>query len=392
MKKEFDVVAADDSFRDLRDPADLEQPLAASKREDRLSLYPLTKENISHGEGIVINPDIPMTNRDEVLDEIAYHCRGLRASPIAVINAGHSEFVVLDTRYSDMVRVPFMLTQPTDSDQGSDAWGLKGIWPDETLTVGREYWNDRFAYTDHESRRHFAITWSPKKNALAIADCDSTNGTIVTHRTGEDSSRNEISSDFTKMVKTRLFSDTYRGYPLIGRDSPVEGGVYGTAHSEMVLVDNESPITHRAVMDVLMAVREEGSYQTMDTIATLSVIEEEVRERLHYDRGKIEKMCEPYYYAKDMMFLSEFIEEGVGVCRQQCLLAALCISEAVNQQLLSDGVARVERNTSRKYHESHAWAVYRKTGGQEYIVDAAHAVVKPRKEARWRASWPYCVE
>ena len=112
---------------------------------------------------------------------------------------------------------------------------------------------------------------------------------------------------------------------------------------------------------------------------------------MRYDLGAITAMCGPYYSSHGIIPLSEFVDAGIGVCRQQALLAATLTESLIERRRLH-GSVHVERNHDVEAHGAHAWAVLNSEGADDIIIDPAQGFVGTRDEARAEGRWHYYVD
>jgi len=146
-----------------------------------------------------------LADRPSVLSkgETAARYGGLCGDVIAVINAGGSEFAVVDFRHQvksgttivkisnrpdspdglaiDVRRTPLLLI--SRSFDGKSEAGSKGIWGQDPITIGRDHLADRFDadYSPFVSRKHFSISYDRANDSVSITDHASANGTEVTY-------------------------------------------------------------------------------------------------------------------------------------------------------------------------------------------------------------------
>lgn len=332
--------------------------------------------------GLTIDTTRALDVDDETKDIITRHTGGIDRPLVANIKAGKQEFIVLDSRGS--ANVPFFLAQPNDDEAGR--WATKGIWPDKTLVVGRSHLNDRFHYGENISRDHFSIRWDSGRQQLRIADLGSMNGTMATCYTDLLAAQQSsgIKADYTEAIQNYIHGSEYCGYPLITRDSSIAGGVYGTKTSEMCVVNDRHFVVDGAVRRVLQNIDDSHTRNVLQSI------EKGTAATLHYDFDATEQMSRPYCGKLGLVYLNEYIEAGVGVCRHQALFAGLCIERAISEGLLGGNV-HVERNFDRTAPAGHAWAVYCENG-VDYIVDPANHVVDEREAANRLNVWRYRME
>lgn len=338
--------------------------------------------------------------------------------PVAAVKAGRSSFIVFDTRTSDRFRSPFLLVQePGTAMDASRDINYKGIWANKPLVVGRAQHYDRFPDAKNDvtlSRQHFAVHYDSQADSLRVTDLASSNGTVLMGNLFVENSQRpsrleeEISSNFTRgfqhivqqelaragLLSKEQYDDTapygyYRNHPIIGRASPtVRNGVYGVQYSERVVVDDDTDSMRRVVAGSFNVINHE-CLDTRDERSVLHAIRRYTADVLRYDLEKVDEICEPYNASQDTIELSQFVEAGVGVCRQQALLAALLAEGAAARGLLPKGRAFVERN-HRKGKGAHVWMVYSNADdASEIIVDPAQDFVGTRQQARREERWRY---
>jgi hypothetical protein len=357
--------------------------------------------------GVTIDADRSFSDEHHVVFAELYDAVGEEVPVVAGIRAGFdkdghsdSQFVILDTRDSRVFNSPYVLVE-------DGTFGTKGIWADEELVVGRKRLQDRFQYSPHVSAEHFAISLT-ENGGLHIRDLSSTNGTAVTGylqpQTRERSTAHIIWDGFTQRFeddvehhRARGERDTeapygyFRNHPVIGRHSrSVKNGVYGTIHSEQVVVDDRSVVMQRAVQATMRQLGELGATPTLAQPAMLRIIERQVAAVLQYDLEETDRLSRPHYYDKGLIDLSEYVNNGIGVCRHQALLAALFMEEAVARGYLHGSVG-VERNHDLELNGAHAWAIFRDGVSDDIIVDPAQHFIGTREQARRQKKWRYIV-
>ena len=356
-------------------------------------------------EGVEIDTRQQVTLAPE-LEAALCHQIGMLPPVVATISVHEHLFVLMDTRDRESANVPFILVQP------GDELRTKGVWPDEPLVIGRNHHVDRFDYSQQVSRDHFAVLFDSATETLMLRDEASRNGTYVSgalrslEPVGE---RPEevfyINSNFTQEIVMDLeqrhgldaATDNapygyYKGYPIIGRRSPsVRGGVQGAIGGEQNIVDDTSPYMQQVVAATLRRLAFEYKPDHLPSPrAVLKTIVDQTALLLDYDIETTEALAEELSRGEQLVPLSSYVEAGVGVCRQQSLLAALLIEAAVDAGYLT-GQTWVERNQDLLKQGAHEWTMYRDASGDEYIVDAASKVVLSREEATRRSGWRYLV-
>lgn len=161
----------------------------------------------------------------------------------------------------------------------------------------------------------------------------------------------------------------FQGRPIIGRDTPINGGVYlGGGQREAVVVDDtKSPYLDNVYSDLIRETesdRQNGRFKS----AILTRVFDKARQVLPYDLSKTEQIAAPYSN-DNKVSLDVFIANKVGVCRHQALLTAYLI-ERLKKDGYVRGTASIDRN-SIAGKGGHAWVRYTNSGGEVYIIDPA---------------------
>ena len=160
----------------------------------------------------------------------------------------------------------------------------------------------------------------------------------------------------------------YHNRAIIGRDSPIDGGIYiGAYQREAVVVDFfSSPMLKsiferakldisarslRAELDILKAV-----YVAVDRAMAydLDAVEELVREQGVQEDGEIS--------------LGVFADHGIGVCRHMALTCGVIIERLIEEGVM-EGSVSVDRKTFKE--GGHAWCRYKGPDGAVFIIDVA---------------------
>jgi hypothetical protein len=186
----------------------------------------------------------------------------------------------------------------------------------------------------------------------------------------------------------------YASVPRIDRNSVSARGRIYDNYGELVFVDDDSKIMLDAQNYSMRRLRRVKRKPLIDQLQKISSL---VGEILRYDLEAAESLFTDHYVGaqeEEPLKLSQYVEAGVGVCRHQCLLAALILERAIEKGILPIGEIRVERNENIKPNGdrgSHAWAIYRYKG-VDYVVDAAMKNVGEREAAGKRVGWRYDLE
>ncbi len=330
---------------------------------------------------------------------------GLPVPLLAKINAGRQLFSVLDTRATDEYSSPLLVVSDTFY-HGSEG-SFKGVWQDEDpLMFGRNpHYKYRFDYHPTVSSEHFSLAFDglglivanqrPKNKTLLTGDLqgkrfqrDRVTGVEAnfTQRTG-DKMRDRF--DFGYEDETAPYG-YYKNHRIIGRKtSIVKDSVYFTATSEAVVVDDKSRALQHVADGLLQHLdRKFGKYPTVPVESFLKIINNYVRKVMPYDEAAADRLSRPHYANNSLIGLSEYVKEGVGVCRHQCLVAAFLLETLIEKRILA-GRTGVERNHDTNVHGAHAWAVYESPARQLFVIDPAQNFVGTKEKAHEEGRWKY---
>jgi hypothetical protein len=180
--------------------------------------------------------------------------------------------------------------------------------------------------------------------------------------------------------------ELYRGRPIIGRDSPIDGGVYiGKNQREAIVVDSvKYPEIKKLYEKVRQLAHEDSESASEDEIlnATYSVVSEAMK----YDQNGVKQIVRKYAAGKDRKIqIDQFIKKGVGVCRHQALVCAV-ILELFQKEGIIEGKMSVDRNTILG---GHAWCRYTNSDEEVIILDVARECFGYLDEVKSKAAWSY---
>jgi hypothetical protein len=367
--------------------------------ESQLFLHYALEEN----QTVRIDTSRPIHDRQEAL------AVGLPAVDVlAVVQLSENdELMVVDSRedYSKPIAIinPQALGIGFQKLPDPQQLGIKGLGLGETVRIGREEDSaGRLGLSrknDEVSRHHCLISLS-QDGQLTVSNLEPLNGTSVSGWLMVDPNEIEpVVADYTSRVvadfdqRGWLSIDdqerpTVYGRAIIGRNSKtVKDSIYATRNSEMILVDDKTPIVKQTVEEALQLVAETGQAR-LTLRDKLTLMNQAVFLTMRYDLSAVNQVCD----AKrgQIVPLSQFIQQGIGVCRQQALLAALILEEAVTRGVLPDGEVHVERNVDMQVTpdgSGHAWAIYRPKDGKDFVVDPAMKITGTRKEAGAKTKW-----
>jgi len=376
---------------------------------------PYSPERLEPFQPTEIDTSVSLFDPNDVKETL-----GFAASVPAVIEAGDKRLMLVDLRQiktdknghrnvaidgeSVIINADFLLVGTDEWDLGRNA-GYKGIRSGEPVVFGRSPQHglrDRFNFSeDVVSRDHFKIEYS-EGTKLAITDLNSTNGTEITRAdhmaqagsTMRAVNRHRAEPGYQDPDLEGIYGYV-DGYPIIGRDSDSIKGIYlGGGAREAILVDpNNDPrldavyksLQKRSMLKSLMKRVIGSNYD--DVEGQLEIVKSAVQSVMKYDRNTVDQFTRQFYGDKKV-YLGEFIDRGIGVCRHQGLLAAYLIERLINDGKLQ-GLARVERNTIPEYGGTHAWAAFTTKDGNQYVVDPAQSFVGSKKAARKQNRWDY---
>lgn len=331
---------------------------------------------------------------------------GIAVPTVAKIEAGNQLFSVLDTRVSDDYSSPLLVVDESFH-HGSEG-SYKGLWRDEPLQLGRNHHGNRFDYLSTVSNSHFTLAYNGL--GLVVANQQPTNttllsGDLVQGGQPDNSQRGNIRAVYTSSVNEDIRSrfdfgaedltapyGYYKNHVIIGRKtSTVKDGVYFTTRpaSEAVVVDDKSRALQQVAQGLLHKVeRKFGKEPTAPIEAMLKLVNQYTREIMPYDERGADKLSAPHYDNNGLIGLSEYIEQGVGVCRHQCLVAAFLVETLVDNKLMV-GRTGVERNHDVDANGAHAWAKFEIPGGQSFVIDPAQNFVGTKQKAQQEGRWKY---
>ena len=166
--------------------------------------------------------------------------------------------------------------------------------------------------------------------------------------------------------------ETYQGRRLIGRDSPVDGGVYfGTYGGEAIVVDSEK---YPEQYDILFkSVIEKSTVDgKVQKSKVLQAVFDTVKDGMQYSQEGVDRITRDLPDG-DKIELSSFMQEGVGVCRHQALAVAVMLEKMKKEGHISGDIS-VDRNmqwSPKGEKEGHAWVRYTGSNGVVGILDVA---------------------
>lgn len=188
--------------------------------------------------------------------------------------------------------------------------------------------------------------------------------------------------------------DRYLGRDVIGRGTPIDGGVYiGVSRREAIVVDFNNATLEASYNEFI---------SRMDKLSRGSpaVFKERVLRELNdfVDRKmggrgvgiveKVDQFLEKHNLSGDKkVHLGVFLENESGVCRHRALMAAAFLERMAKEGRLS-GAVEVQRNGISEMG-AHAWAFYKNSSGDGIVLDPMQGFVGRADDAN--AYWDYRV-
>lgn len=198
---------------------------------------------------------------------------------------------------------------------------------------------------------------------------------------------------------------TYKGRPIICKDSPINGGVWavgqaGVVIEEALVVDDREPSSRKPYdklyrRAVQLASDKAGFHPHLALAATYKA----VGEAITYSRSGLDQLLrqlarEPGTkgdHAEGLrpgtkVDLSWFLLGGVGICRHQALAAAYVLERMIGNRMIS-GTVSADRSVRwmGPSGSGHAWARYTPGPGEDpVIIDVAEGYLGTLEAAFYR--------
>lgn len=179
---------------------------------------------------------------------------------------------------------------------------------------------------------------------------------------------------------------TFKGRHIIGRDRPINGGVYlGSSEREAIVVDDSKQlelinIYRELVIRQKLKEMQGGSFKA-DVLSEVDTLTKEI-----FPSGGKAIVTEiiSEYPPDTKISLATFIKKKGGVCRHKALLAGYLLEKLKNEGYIS-GEVSIDRNYIPE-KAGHAWVRYINSEGEIYIIDPSKNFVGLSKDAdenRW---------
>lgn len=167
----------------------------------------------------------------------------------------------------------------------------------------------------------------------------------------------------------------FKGRLIIGRDTPINGGIYGGAGSrEAIVVDDKTDggVLVNSYVHLYNQIANGHNAQKSEVPIFILKAFELVRSMMPYDKDKIQQLISGRG-ADAEMHLSYFIQNRVGICRHQALFVAYLLEKLIQEKKLN-GKVSVDRNSSALMG-AHAWARFTTPDKKVFIIDPAQGYV-----------------
>lgn len=173
----------------------------------------------------------------------------------------------------------------------------------------------------------------------------------------------------------------YAGRRIIGRDTPIHGGVYlGGSEREAIVVDEKYGELEKVYENLVKRIP-----NLKDTDNVIRQIFNTVIKSMPTNEIAVEKLGKQF--APDQkVALDSYILSKCGVCRHQALLAGYLAEKLINEESMG-GKVSIDRNEI-KSKGVHAWVRYEDRDGEVYIIDPAQRFIGNEKDSD-TAYWNY---
>jgi len=187
------------------------------------------------------------------------------------------------------------------------------------------------------------------------------------------------------------FGDT--PFHIIGRDSPVRGGVYASLGGAAVLAYHYSPQMQERFKDfetVFLDMYENGVRPSDE--AVLWKVREYVREYLPYDGDRYDSLVSSLKDKNGIIPMSELLDRQVAICDGQAAFGVSLLEHLIDRGFMR-GRAAVERSFNLRRYIGHAHIAFDPVGNTNpanvLVADMSgkQGFVGTREQARSARSW-----
>lgn len=183
----------------------------------------------------------------------------------------------------------------------------------------------------------------------------------------------------------------FKGRHIIGRDTPIQGGVYiGAGDREAIVVDDTNNLSELdKIYKLLIQKREEivaegGSF----TKGILEDVFTTVQQVLLLDKQKVQEINNTLNLNhNEKVTLDTYIRNKAGVCRHQALLGGYIL-----ERLAKEGYIKGQVSIDRNFipgKGGHAWIRYTSGEGRVVILDPARNFIGYLDTVGKGAGWSY---
>lgn len=181
---------------------------------------------------------------------------------------------------------------------------------------------------------------------------------------------------------------TYEGYPIIGKDKPINGGVFASVvEPDAVVVDDKHDPELLRVFAELMRRRKAAESRGIEF--KNGIFEEVfnlVKETIPNNSSRYIKHTEGWDQPPQLVYLSEFF--GGAVCKHQALLCGYLLEKLIKDGRLRGSVS-VDSNLLPLYG-GHSWVRYINSEGGIFIIDVMlNSLLKLGPEKSGDEKWDY---
>lgn len=191
----------------------------------------------------------------------------------------------------------------------------------------------------------------------------------IWNRTIEVKKRLKGKSSFEEPSKESLHGK-WQGRNIIGRDCPINGGVYlGGSEREAIVVDDQK---QPELINIYQELKGRGQRRVNSGGSfgkgILSDAYSLTKEVMPFNENRVNNLTKNLK-PDQKVTLSSFIIAKAGVCRHQALLCAYLL-EKLGKEKLVKGKVSLDRN-SIPGMGAHAWVRYASPSGETFIIDPA---------------------
>ena len=187
----------------------------------------------------------------------------------------------------------------------------------------------------------------------------------------------------------------FHGKRVIGRDTPINKGVYliGGLGEALVVDDQEQPLLQQTFKDFLILIEEKAQKENRN-INTFMIADAlaYVQKLMPYSIMGVANVDKVHGINTDILApLELYIRNKVGVCRHQSILLGYLLEKIKDQGYLRGDIS-VDRSINKSGDEyyAHAWVRYTTFDRKKvFIADPANSVIDTLQNAVRKGIWNY---